>query len=197
MDQINQLLFFISDGMLIPVIVVLLFFFGRSLIMVGGFFGLAVQRFGARSVRDKHLGAVRGEAPRAACLALSEQDKTIFSRAVQALVSATGDPARMDRVLSEAELSYHSECEGAKVIMKVGPMLGLMGTIIPMGPALTGLATGDIGMMALNMQVAFGTTVVGLFCGIVGFVLSSIKRRWFARDIIDLTYVREVLDAEV
>ena len=74
-------------------------------------------------------------------------------------------------------------------IAKIGPMLGLMGTLIPMGPALVGLSTGDIASMAYNMQVAFATTVIGLFSAAIGFVVLQCKQRWYARDLAALEFV--------
>ena len=76
---------------------------------------------------------------------------------------------------------------------KMGPMLGLMGTLIPMGPALAGLASGDIASMAYNMQVAFATTVVGLFISATGFVTQQIKQRWDLQDMINLEFFTELL----
>ena len=75
---------------------------------------------------------------------------------------------------------------------KIGPMLGLMGTLIPMGPALAGLASGDIASMAYNMQIAFGTTVVGIFVAGVGLLLHSVKRHWFADEIAALRYALDL-----
>ena len=73
-------------------------------------------------------------------------------------------------------------------------MLGLMGTLIPMGPALVGLSTGDIASMAYNMQVAFATTVVGLFSAAIGFITSQVKQRWYLKDLTNLEYVAELLN---
>ena len=73
-------------------------------------------------------------------------------------------------------------------LMRIGPMLGLMGTLIPMGPALVSLASGDIASMAMNMQVAFATTVVGIFCGGIGFVVQMVTKRWFVEDVHWLQY---------
>ena len=81
-------------------------------------------------------------------------------------------------------------------MVKIGPMLGLMGTLIPMGPALVGLATGDIGSMAYNMQVAFATTVVGIVIGAIGFITLQVKQRWVADDMNILEYVVESLNEE-
>jgi biopolymer transport protein ExbB/TolQ len=71
----------------------------------------------------------------------------------------------------------------------MGPILGLMGTLIPMGPALVGLASGDIASMAYNMQVAFATTVVGLVTSAIGFVTQQARERWYVRDLSILEYV--------
>lgn len=76
----------------------------------------------------------------------------------------------------------------------MGPVLGLMGTLIPMGPALVGLSTGDIASMAYNMQVAFATTVVGLFSSAIGFITQQVKQRWYMQDLNRLEYVSEVMD---
>ena len=75
----------------------------------------------------------------------------------------------------------------------MGPILGLMGTLIPMGPALVGLASGDIASMAYNMQVAFATTVVGLVVSAIGFITQQLKERWAVKNITMLEYLAEVI----
>ena len=54
---------------------------------------------------------------------------------------------------------------GSRLLVKVGPSLGLLGTLIPMGTALASLATGNLDAMAGQMVVAFTTTIIGLACG--------------------------------
>ena len=76
----------------------------------------------------------------------------------------------------------------------MGPMLGLMGTLIPMGPALVGLSTGDISSMAYNMQVAFATTVVGLFAAAVGFITQQVKQRWYLQDMTNLEFLSNLFN---
>ena len=72
-------------------------------------------------------------------------------------------------------------------------MLGLMGTLIPMGPALVGLSTGDIASMAYNMQVAFATTVVGMVIAAIGVVTTQVRQRWYAKEMNHLDYVEKML----
>jgi biopolymer transport protein ExbB/TolQ len=112
------------------------------------------------------------------------------------MLAFKGEQGMRGHLLTEYELEAAALAEKSKILMRVGPMLGLMGTLIPMGPALAGLASGDLGMMAQNMQIAFATTVIGVFCGIVGFVLNTIHRRWFAEELADLAWIEEALPHE-
>ena len=67
----------------------------------------------------------------------------------------------------------------ADLIARVGPMLGLMGTLIPLGPGLAALGRGELDVLAQAVTVAFNTTVLGLLAGILGFLLGRARRRWY------------------
>ena len=69
--------------------------------------------------------------------------------------------------------------ERADFITRIAPMLGLMGTLIPLGPGLSALGTGDISILTTAMTVAFDTTIIGLLAGVMGFVLGRMRRRWY------------------
>ena len=77
----------------------------------------------------------------------------------------------------------------SRLLTKLGPVLGLIGTLISMSPALVGLSTGDISGMAYNMQVVFSATVVGLVISVVGLFTQQLKSRWHQQDISRLEYV--------
>ncbi|MEN6293644.1 MAG: MotA/TolQ/ExbB proton channel family protein, partial [Methanobacterium sp.] len=76
--------------------------------------------------------------------------------------------------------------------------MGLMGTLIPLGPGLSALGTGDINSLAQALILAFNTTIAGLAAGSVGFIISRYRKKWYADDlsildaIVDSTL--EVLD---
>ncbi len=63
---------------------------------------------------------------------------------------------------------------------KVAPMLGLMGTLIPLGPGIIALGTGDIQTLSDALLVAFDTTVAGLAAAVVCFLISRVRRRWYS-----------------
>ena len=69
--------------------------------------------------------------------------------------------------------------ERSDLLARCGPILGLMGTLIPLGPGLTALSAGNIDILAVALSVAFDTTVVGLLVGLIAFVISRLRRRWF------------------
>lgn len=69
--------------------------------------------------------------------------------------------------------------ERADFITRIAPMLGLMGTLIPLGPGLAALGEGKLMILTTAMTVAFDTTVIGLLAGIIGFVLGRMRRRWY------------------
>lgn len=69
--------------------------------------------------------------------------------------------------------------ERADILGRVGPMLGLMGTLIPLGPGLAAMSRGDFKTLAEAVTIAFDTTVMGLLIGIIGFMLSRLRRRWY------------------
>jgi len=76
----------------------------------------------------------------------------------------------------------------------MGPILGLMGTLIPMGPALAGLSAGDIASMSQQMQIAFNTTVLGLVIGCIGYLLLQTRQRWYAEDLNLLEFIYSLMD---
>ena len=67
----------------------------------------------------------------------------------------------------------------ADLIARIGPMMGLMGTLIPLGPGLAALGRGELDLLAEAVTVAFNTTVLGLLAGIIGFMLGRARRRWY------------------
>ena len=69
--------------------------------------------------------------------------------------------------------------ERTDFLTRIAPMLGLMGTLIPLGPGLSALGEGELSILTTAMSVAFDTTVLGLLVGIIGFVIGRLRRRWY------------------
>lgn len=192
MEQITNLLYWLSTGLMIPVTLFLLFFFVRSLIMIGGFYGHYISR---NKVNTKLNREIETETVESVIDKLSEysvKNSALISTLERVKANQT-KAAMLDKILGDYEIAADKELSKSKLLVKIGPMLGLMGTLIPMGPALVGLATGDVSSMASNMQVAFATTVVGIIIGAIGFITLQVRQRWVADDMNILEYVVESL----
>jgi biopolymer transport protein ExbB/TolQ len=72
-----------------------------------------------------------------------------------------------------------------------------MGTLIPLGPALLGLAQGNIKQLSDSLVIAFTTTVVGIVVGGICYCVATIRTRWYRQDLSDLEYAVDILRSEI
>ena len=103
---------------------------------------------------------------------------------------------KVEKLLQDCDAQITKRLEKTRFVARAAPIFGLMGTLIPMGPALLGLAQGDMQSLSDNMIIAFGTTVVGLLAGVIAYMISMVRNRWYAQDFNDMEYIYEILLAE-
>lgn len=84
-----------------------------------------------------------------------------------------------------------------RLLVRVGPSLGLIGTLIPMGTALAALATGNLEAMSGQMIVAFTTTIIGIACGTIAFVIAAVRQAWVAETVRELRFIAERVATEI
>lgn len=120
--------------------------------------------------------------------------KRILESEVRSLNSGQIDSLdiKLERLLQKSELEIIKSLDKIRFVIRVGPALGLMGTLIPMGIALSALAQGDMPEMAGSMVTAFTTTVVGLACGVAAYLMSLVKEKWVRDDMREMEYMTEV-----
>ena len=189
MNSVTNILYWISTGLLIPVIALLLFGFVRALMLLGSFFGMYIGRIKQEKKQQQLIESLeKGNLD-----TLKIKGDKMFNTHLQRIIKAKGQSVITEKILADFETASEKELSSSKSLAKLGPMIGLMGTLIPMGPALVGLAEGNIASMAQNMQVAFSTTVIGLFAGAIGYITQLIKQRWFVADINNLEYITNLL----
>jgi len=186
MGSVTQILNWISNSLLLPVIVLLLATLTASLISLGGFCSNYLALLRERRRHRELLAAIRSGA---SIDRASLDGGGIFAEHLAEMIDCGWDELECEKRISEHELAYERELDRSRFLAKVAPMLGLTGTLIPMGPALSGLASGDIANMAYNMQIAFATTVIGCVCAGIALLVSSVKKHWYTEEIADLRYV--------
>lgn len=194
MNYISDILYWISTGLLVPVIVLLILLFIRALLLIGNFFGqyLAIRKSGAL-INGKIKGLSHNNIDDFAA-GLPNKNLSLAVKYMHSIYEFRNSPVHLQRLLADFEIEADKDLAISKTLVKMGPMLGLMGTLIPMGPALVGLSTGDIASMAYNMQVAFATTVVGLFSSAVGYITQQVKQRWYLQDMTNLEFLVGLLN---
>ena len=192
MTDVTNILYWISTGLLIPTVALLLISFVRCLLLLGGFFGMFINRLKYQKIQQPIIDTLQHNLAKISELQALKGNRN-FTTALDRLVEGIESKAVQEKVLADYEITAEKDLSTSKSLSKVGPMLGLMGTLIPMGPALVGLASGDIASMAQNMQVAFATTVVGIFVGGIGYVTQLVKQRWFVEDLNNLELISKLI----
>ena len=99
------------------------------------------------------------------------------------------------KLFEEEQDKIEKNLQKTDIVTKIGPTLGLMGTLIPMGPGLAALGSGDVNTLASAIIVAFDTTVVGIGAGAVAYFVSKVRRRWYEQYLSNLDALsKAVLD---
>ena len=194
MNIISDILYWISTGLLVPDIVLLIVLFGRALLLVGSFYGQYLSIRKTEALLRNELNALTPATVMELADKLPEKSSSLVISYIRQVLQAHESPAQIQRLLANFEIAADKDLAISKTLTKLGPILGLMGTLIPMGPALAGLASGDIASMAYNMQIAFATTVVGLVAGAVGFLTQQVKQRWYLQDMTNLEFLSQLLN---
>jgi biopolymer transport protein ExbB/TolQ len=118
-----------------------------------------------------------------------------MARALSVIVTyarVPGGDHRLSKALADFDIQSQSRLARTRLLVRAGPALGLMGTLIPLSPALTGLAEGNVGRLSTNLRIAFSVTVLGLLVGAIAFGLSLYRDRMYGQDLSDLEYVAAV-----
>ncbi len=158
---------------------------------------LELGRFGAeywrRRVRARDLDlrelteAAIAEPQRASACAYSAPG-ALAGEALVEIATATGpDRGRArEHALARYELGVQRRLDRTRLLVRAGPALGLMGTLIPLAPGLAALGDGNVPALAENLRDAFGATVVGLLVGTVAFALTLARTRMYTEDLAAL-----------
>ena len=106
-------------------------------------------------------------------------------------------PGALEHLVLQREERVRRTVNPSRMLVKVGPSLGLLGTLIPMGSSLASLATGNLEAMAGQMIVAFTTTIIGLAVGTLAYVVASTRQGWVNETIREQRYLAERIASEL
>ena len=144
MNYISDILYWISTGLLVPVIVLLIILFCRAILLAGSFYGQYLSIRKTEALLRNELGKLTPDTVGDLSSKLPEKSRSLVIMYMRQVLDARDTPAQVQRLLANFEIAADKDLAISKTLTKLGPILGLMGTLIPMGPALAGLASGDI-----------------------------------------------------
>jgi biopolymer transport protein ExbB/TolQ len=200
--DIDEAIFHVASFLQVPVLILALLALALVVFELGSF---AVEVYGRRRRRFAalSLGAERAR------LALLEDDRPGAAAAVNGIarspaMAATlafivehartgGGDHQLNKALADFDFDAQRRLGRTRMLVRAGPALGLMGTLIPLSPALTGLANGNTTALSQDLRLAFSVTVVGLLIGAVAFGLSLSRDRMYGQDLSDLQYLAAVI----
>ncbi len=177
----------IAGAMQTPVVILLLVLIAISVFMIGWIF---IEQF----TEHRHLKAKLpklvdslNETMNTDELRECIRKSKLLKRQKAALMELTSHPELTPlmreslavRLIQEEQSFYDRRLNISDIIAKIGPMLGLLGTLIPLGPGIIALGQGDTVTLSSSLLTAFDTTILGLIAAATAMVISTIRGRWY------------------
>ncbi len=170
-DQLRELFHHIAAFLVWPVLLGLLGLFAAMLVSLGEFL---------REAWNRRAGQRPG---------LERAQKTLEQ--IAATQPGEGLDLRLEERLQDTERESWRALGRLRLAVRVGPSLGLMGTLIPMADALQGLAEGNLPALASNMVTAFAATVIGLSISVAAYLIAAARESWVRADAQALAFHAE------
>ena len=193
----------ISQSLTIPVLVILLIIVIISIITLGGVIAEYTSRrkVPVGTIRDLIYDINRADSVESLKNVITSakipksQKKALIEIASSSELGVESREALAGKLFEFEEEKTMDSLQKTDIITRIGPTLGLMGTLIPMGPGLAALGAGDINTLAASLTVAFNTTIVGIGSGALCYVIGKVRSGWYDRYLSDLdALIDAVLD---
>ncbi|HHK60843.1 MAG TPA: biopolymer transporter [Desulfobacterales bacterium] len=183
---LQSFVFLVSSSLFAPVLAALAALAVWTVVRLGEFFSLWLER---RKLARPPMDLVQRLA--------AGEDGLPVSRAVRSfrrrlLEIGAQDEVAVVNLVRTTERQFWRSLDPLKMAIRVGPGLGLIGTLIPMGAGLASLGQGDLSQLAGDLVVAFTTTVVGMAVGMAAYCMFTVQRRWIEEDVQHIELISEI-----
>jgi len=198
-EILSSSLHVIAQSLLIPVIIGLLLFMLYSIISFGGLISEYTSRvkYNVKEIESVIRSISNPGSPEKVISVVENSNMPQSYKDILINLASNSDLGEKSREALARKLIENEELKAAKslektdMVTRLGPTLGLMGTLIPMGPGLAALGGGDIQGLSQAIIIAFDTTVVGLAAGGVAYLISKIRRRWYEENLSNIETLTE------
>ena len=198
-EALSSLLYIVAQSLLLPVIAALLIAIIYAVIQAGGI----LSEYSSRIKTDVNeieelINSISNPGTQEVIKEMVEKSnipkshKEILEKIAKSENMGEKSREAFARKLIEAEENKAAKSiEKTDIIAKIGPAIGLMGTLIPLGPGLAALGSGDITTLSQSLTVAFDAAIVGMAAASIAFTISRIRRRWYEDQLSTLDTLAE------
>lgn len=172
-SMLEALMYEVSNTFLTPVLLLIIALFLYSIFQTGIFFAQMYKR--KRNLSNYNVY-------------LSKQiDNTIHGYPIMKYLITKGFSS-----IEDIEIYAHKRLENTSIVTRISPMLGLVATMIPMGPALKALSAGNIQGISENLIIAFAAVIFALITSSITYWITSVRKRWYAHELKDILELQKV-----
>jgi biopolymer transport protein ExbB/TolQ len=200
---IDEAIFHVASVLEVPVLIAALGALALVIYELGSYFievrGRRRRHFDALALAAQRAreAIIAGDRPGAAAAVSGVAQSPEMSYTLAFIVEharTEGGEHQLNKALADFDFESQRRLGRTRMLVRAGPALGLMGTLIPLSPALSGLANGNTAELSQDLRLAFSVTVVGLLIGAVAFAISLARDRMYGQDLSDLQYLAAVID---
>lgn len=175
---LEQLMYQLSSWFMPVVLITISVLFLYCLYSLGVF---AAQWWQRKNNHEGYIGVIQGHLP-------SSNQIAGYSLVSYFLQHSSVSMEQLDvRALKELEIM--------RIVTRIAPMLGLIGTMIPMAPALKSLSDGNVQGISESLIIAFSVVIFGMVIASISFWIASVKKRWLATELVDIAHLRNNLNS--
>lgn len=185
MAILGKVLHSMTSVLQIPVVIILILFIAAILVAIGWIISEYMNEHKHMQVQlPKLLDEIRaGEQPIEEIIGTSGLLKTQKEALVEITKHSDFNNLMLEslaaNLLEREQERYDAKLKPTDLLSKLGPMFGLLGTLIPLGPGIIALGQGDTMTLSQSLMTAFDTTIAGLIVAAIAIVISTIRRGWY------------------
>ena len=200
-EILTSFIHIVSESLLAPVVIILVIFLIYAILSFGGFLN---EWFTKKPLKSDGLESLLQDISKSNSpdeLISVVNASSLYKEQKEILVKITnnyniGPEARKafaSKLIEEEESNLVKVTSKTDILVRLGPIFGLLGTLIPLGPGLSALGTGDITTLAESLTIAFDTTVTGLTIGALGYLVSKYRKQWYESDLTTTETIAEAI----
>ncbi|NYB27084.1 MAG: MotA/TolQ/ExbB proton channel family protein [Methanobacteriaceae archaeon] len=198
-EILSNILYLIAQSLFIPVIIVVLIFMTYAILSLGGFLTEYFSRtkFGVDKTEKLVRSISKSSTPEEMKEKVEESELQDHNKEILIKIISNHDIGTKSRraiatkLIEEEELEFSSMTQKTDILVRLAPTVGLLGTLIPLGPGLAALGSGDLDTLSQALMVAFDTTITGLAAGSIAFIISGYRKKWYNDDLSILEAIVE------